>query len=68
MGQTNRKFQFRGLDTRSNKLTRQEGTASDCRNVFLNSNRDLIKRPDFSALNVPRAASGETAGTQGVDR
>lgn len=61
MGQTNRKFQFRGLDTRNNKLTRQEGTASDCRNVYLNSNRDLVKRPDFSGLNLPRAAATDQA-------
>lgn len=60
MGQIVKKYQFRGLDTRTNKLYRQEGTASDCRNVYKNSNGDLIKRPDFSALNVPRGTAGET--------
>jgi len=52
MSVINKKYQFRGLDTRANKLYRQEGTASDCRNVFTDSNNNLIKRPDFEALNM----------------
>ena len=51
---------FGGLDTRSNKLMRKDGTSSDNRNVYLDSNKNLIKRPDLESLNVPRAAEGVT--------
>jgi len=62
MSVINKKYQFRGLDTRANKLYRQEGTASDCRNVFTDSNNNLIKRPDFEALNIPRGTDFSETG------
>ena len=51
---------FRGLDTRTNKLYRTDGTASDCRNVYLDSNGRLVKIEDRESLNIPRANEGET--------
>jgi len=59
-GQKQKQYGIRGLDLRSNRLLRKDGTASDCRNVLLDENRNLVKRPDFTALNVPRGTDGET--------
>jgi hypothetical protein len=64
MGTIKKQYQMRGLDTRSNKLMREEGTASDCRNVYKDSRGNLIKRPDFNELTIPRAAVGEVASAQ----
>jgi len=60
MGSVIREYTFGGLDTRTNKLYRKDGSASDCRNVLLDSNRRLVKVKDREALNVPRGADGET--------
>ncbi len=59
MGKIYRKFAFRGIDTRTNHLYREEGTAYDARNVQLDSNRNLIKRPDFDELVLLRGTDGE---------
>ena len=53
------KYSFRGLDLRTNELYRQEGTASDCRNVRLDAHRRLVKREDLDAQDVPRSAVGQ---------
>jgi hypothetical protein len=60
MGQLQKKYVMKGLDLRSNKLFRKEGTASDCRNVFLDENQNLVKRPDFALTTIPRGTDGET--------
>ena len=51
------KYNFRGLDVRTNHLSRGEGTAQDCDNVRLDSSRNLINREDQVALNVPRSTA-----------
>lgn len=50
----------RGLDLRTNELYRKEGTASDCRNVLLDTNKRLIKRNDMDETVIPRGIDGET--------
>lgn len=60
MGNLKKQYAFRGLDTRTNKLYRQEGTASDLRNVRLDSTRNLVKINDMDKKVIPRAADGAT--------
>lgn len=60
MGSLKKNYVFKGLDTRTNKLYRKEGTASDCRNVRLDSTRKLVKVNDMSTNIIPRGSEGET--------
>jgi len=60
MAKVNKKLQFKGLDLRTNKLYREDGTASNLANVRLNHSRELVKREDFDQLVVPRGTEGET--------
>jgi len=59
MANTKKEYAFKGLDTRTSKLYRQEGTASDCRNVLLDSNRRLIKIKDRLQMTLARGTFGE---------
>jgi len=59
MASKHKKYVFRGLDVKTNRLYRQEGTASDCRNVMLDHSRNLVKRPDFDTITPPRGTDGE---------
>lgn len=59
MGERKKQYSFGGLDTRTNDLYREEGTASDCRNVLLSPHRELIKVSDFEEFQIPRGFDGE---------
>lgn len=51
------RYNCRGLDLRTNPLTREEGTAQEADNVRSNSSKELVNREDFTALNVPRSTA-----------
>jgi hypothetical protein len=57
MGNIKKEYIFKGLDTRTSELYRVDGTASDCRNVRLDSNRRLAKVNDMAVTIIPRAVS-----------
>lgn len=50
-------YLFKGLEVRSNQLEREGNTARDCSNVRLDQNNRLIKREEFSPLNLPKSVS-----------
>jgi len=60
MGTIKKNYAFKGLDTRTNKLYRQDATASDCRNVRLDTTRKLVKINDMDKVLIPRGILGET--------
>ena len=48
-----KKHIFKGLDLRTNVLSREDGTASDTSNVLLDGSTNLIKRNELKKLNFP---------------
>lgn len=60
MADTKKKIRFKGLDLRTNKLYRMDGTASDLANVRMDNSGNLVKREDYVQNIVPRGVSGET--------
>lgn len=60
MPTTHKKYIFKGLDLRTNRLYRSEGTASDCRNVYLDGSGNLLKRWDVATNVIPRGTEFET--------
>jgi hypothetical protein len=54
----NKTFLFKGLDVRSNQLEREGNSAKDCSNVYLDANKRLIKRNEYTNLDVPKSEDG----------